>query len=121
MVKRTLPTNPRTRHTIKVLRRASTVNNTDIWRAISDSLCAPRRGSASVNLSKIDVLASEGEVVAVPGKVLGFGNLTKKVDVAALSFSQSAREKIAQAGGKALTLEALVEVNPRGKNVKILK
>lgn len=121
MVKRTLPTNPRTRHTIKVLRKASGTHNTGMWRALSDSLCAPTRGSASINLSKIDALTSEGEVVAVPGKVLGFGNLTKKVDVAALSFSQSAREKIAQAGGNALTLEALVGINPRGKGVKILK
>jgi large subunit ribosomal protein L18e len=121
MVKRTLPTNPMTRHTIKVLRKASSTNNADIWRALSDSLCAPTRGSTSVNLSKIDVLASEGDCVAVPGKVLGFGSLTKKVDVAALSFSQSAREKIAQAGGRSLTLEALVGTNPRGKGVKVLK
>lgn len=121
MVKRTLPTNPRTKHTIKVLRKASNTNNTDIWRAISECLCSPSRDSASINLSKIDILTSEGQVVAVPGKVLGFGNLTKKVDVAALSFSQSARDKIAQAGGKAVTLEALVSLNPRGKGVKILK
>ncbi len=83
MVKRTLPTNPRTRHTIKVLRKASSTNNADIWRALSDSLCAPTRNSTSVNLSKIDMLTNEGEVVAIPGKVLGFGSLTKKVDVAA--------------------------------------
>jgi large subunit ribosomal protein L18e len=121
MVKRTLPTNPRTKHTIKVLRKASSTNNADIWRALSDSLCAPTRNSASVNLSKIDMLTNEGEVVAIPGKVLGFGSLTKKVDVAALSFSQSARDKIAQAGGKSVTLEALVGINPRGKGVKILK
>lgn len=121
MVKRTLPTNPRTRHTIKVLRKASSTNNADIWRALSDSLCAPTRNSTSVNLSKIDVLTSEDEFVAIPGKVLGFGNLTKRVNVAALSFSQSAREKIAQAGGKSVTLDALVDLNPRGKGVKILK
>ncbi len=121
MVKRTLPTNPRTRHTIKVLRKASSTNNSDIWRALSDALCAPTRASTSVNLSKIDTLAAEGECVAVPGKVLGFGSLSKKVDVAALSFSQSAREKIAHAGGKSVTLEALVGINPRGKGVRILK
>ena len=121
MVKRTLPTNPRTRHTIKILRKASNSNNTDIWRAISDSLCAPTRSSASINLSKIDQLTSEGEFVAVPGKVLGFGNLSKKVDVAALSFSQSAREKIVGAGGRAVTLEALINLNPRGRGIKILK
>jgi len=36
----------------------------------------------------------EGETVVVPGKVLNVGELTKKVEVAAFSFSQSAEEKI---------------------------
>src|SRR5512137_342425 len=121
MVKRTLPTNPKTRHLIKVLRRASRSNNAGIWRDLSDSLSIPTRKSVSINLSKIDKLTDEGEFIAVPGKVLGFGNLSKKVDVAALSFSQSAKDKIASAGGKAVTLEALVSLNPRGKGVKILK
>lgn len=34
-------------------------------------------------------------------KVLGSGNLTKKVTVKAAAFSESAKEKIEQAGGKA--------------------
>ena len=34
-------------------------------------------------------------------KVLGGGNLTKKVTVKAAAFSESAKEKIEQAGGKA--------------------
>jgi large subunit ribosomal protein L18e len=121
MVKRTLPTNPKTRHLIKVLRRASRSNNAGIWRELSDSLSIPSRKRVSINLSKIDKLTNEGEFVAVPGKVLGFGNLTKKVDVAALSFSQAAKNKIAQAGGKAVSLEVLLSLNPRGRAVKILR
>lgn len=121
MVKRTLPTNPRTRRLIKLLRKASRSNNSDIWRSLSDSLCAPARQSVSINLGKIDKLTEEGEFVAVPGKVLGFGSLSKKVDVAALSFSQAAREKIVQSGGRAVTLDVLVNLNPRGRRVKILR
>ena len=34
-------------------------------------------------------------------KVLGNGNLTKKINVKAAAFSESAKEKIEQAGGKA--------------------
>ena len=34
-------------------------------------------------------------------KVLGAGNLTKKLTVQAAAFSESAKEKIEQAGGKA--------------------
>ena len=121
MVKRTLPTNPKTRRLIKLLRRASRSNNAGIWRELSDSLSIPTRKRISINLSKIDKLANEGEFVAVPGKVLGFGNLTKRIDVAALSFSQSAKDKITKSGGKAASLEDLLNLNPRGRAIKILR
>ncbi|MBM5805380.1 MAG: 50S ribosomal protein L18e [Candidatus Verstraetearchaeota archaeon] len=121
MVKRTLPTSPRTRHIIKLLRRASRSNNADVWRSLSDSLSAPSRRSVAINLSKIDKLTKKGDFVAVSGKVLGFGNVSKKVDVAALSFSQTAKAKIAQSGGRAVSLEVLLKLNPRGRGVKILR
>jgi large subunit ribosomal protein L18e len=121
MVKRTLPTNPKTRRIIKMLRKASRTNNADIWRTLSESLSAPTRKSVSINLGKIEKLTEKDDFVAIPGKVLGFGNLSKKVDIAALSFSQAARQKIAQAGGRAVSLEALLNLNPRGKKIKILR
>ncbi len=121
MVKRTLPTNPKTRRLIKLLRKASRSNDSAIWRDLSDSLSTPTRQRISVNVSKIDKIAEDGDVVAIPGKVLGFGSMGKKIDIAALSFSQSARVKIAQAGGKALTFEALMTANPNGKKIRILR
>jgi large subunit ribosomal protein L18e len=121
MVKRTLPTNPKTRRLIKLLRKASRTNNADLWRTLSDSLSAPTRQGPSINLGKINKLTVEGDFVAVPGKVLGFGDLTKRVDIAALSFSQAARQKIAESGGKAVSLEVLLNLNPRGKKIKLLK
>jgi len=121
MVKRTLPTNPKTRRIIKMLRKASRTNNADIWRALSESLSAPTRKRVSINLGKIEKLTEKDDLVAVPGKVLGFGNLTKKVDIAALSFSQVARQKITSSGGRAVSLETLLNLNPRGKKIKILR
>ncbi|MGC8936863.1 MAG: 50S ribosomal protein L18e [Candidatus Methanomethylicaceae archaeon] len=121
MVKRTLPTNPRTRRIVKTLRKASRNHNAEIWKALSEALCMPTRRRITINLGKIDRLTNEGDCVAVAGKVLGFGNLSKKVDVAALSFSQTARTKIAQAGGKAISLDVLVKLNPKGRNIKILR
>ncbi len=121
MVKRTLPTNPKTRRLIKLLRKASRSNESAVWRTLSESLTTPTRRRVSINVSKIDKLTVEGDTVAVPGKVLGFGNISKNVDVAALSFSQSAKDKIAQAGGRAMTFEDLMSANPHGKNVKILR
>ena len=43
--------------------------------------------------------ASDGDVIVVPGKVLGTGDLNRKVTVAAFSFSKSAVEKIRNAKG----------------------
>ncbi|MDH5806525.1 MAG: 50S ribosomal protein L18e [Candidatus Methanomethylicaceae archaeon] len=121
MVKRTLPTNPRTRRLIRLLRKASNIHKAKIWRALSEALCIPSRRRIVINIGKIDKLTKEGDCVVVAGKVLGFGNLSKKVDIAALSFSQTAKIKIIQSGGKALSLEELIAINPKGKNVKILR
>ena len=48
-------------------------------------------------------LAEAGIIPACPNglKVLGTGELTKKITVKAAAFSESAKEKIEQAGGKA--------------------
>ena len=48
-------------------------------------------------------LIENGVIAECPNglKILGNGNLTKKVTVKAAAFSESAKEKIEQAGGKA--------------------
>jgi large subunit ribosomal protein L15 len=49
---------------------------------------------------------NEGTEVALEGyKVLGDGELTRKLIVKASSFTKSAKEKIEKAGGKAITKE----------------
>ncbi len=58
-----------------------------------------------VNVGKIEKYAKEGETVIVPGKVLGDGELRKKVTVVAKGFSKKAREKIEKAGGRVLTFK----------------
>ena len=52
--------------------------------------------------------------------MLGYGSLNHKVTVAAWKFSKKGREKILKAGGKILTIDQLIEINPKGSNVKIL-
>ncbi|MCQ5337580.1 MAG: 50S ribosomal protein L18e [Candidatus Methanomethylicia archaeon] len=121
MVKRTLPTNPRIRRLVRLLRKTSNKYNTKVWKAIAEALCIPSRKRIVINLSKVNRLAKEGECIVVAGKVLGFGNLSKKVDIAALSFSKTAKSKIIQSGGRALYLEELISINPKGKNVRILR
>lgn len=79
------------------------------WRRVRELLAKPRRRRIAVNLSKLERYAKEGSTVIVPGKVLAGGSLTKPIRVAAFSFSQRAKQLIEAAGGKALSIEELVE------------
>ncbi len=90
------------------------------WKRIAEDIEKPSRQRREVNVYKIDKYTQEGETVVVPGKVLSVGELSKKVTVAALNFSQQAKEKIIQAKGKTITIHELLQQNPEGKNVRIL-
>ena len=56
----------------------------------------------------------------VPGKLLGAGKLTKAVTVAAYQFSDSAVDKIKEAGGKAMLIEEMLEAEKDGKKLKMV-
>ena len=75
------------------------------WRRVAEILANPRKRRVEVNLSKIEKYAKDGTTVVVPGKVLGRGQLTKPVVVAAFAFSLSAKKEIENAGGKCITIE----------------
>ena len=87
-----------------------------VWLAIARMLERDR----VVNVSKIAGLCTKGETCAVPGKVLGKGDIDFGVSVAAFNFSEKAREKIMGGGGECLSFEELMIKNPKGSGVKIL-
>jgi large subunit ribosomal protein L18e len=92
-----------------------------VWKKVAYELSKPRRKRIEVNLSKIDEYAEGDGILLIPGKVLGSGNVSKKVNVAAFAFSESAKQLISMAGGKAMTIESLRKTNPDGKGVTIIK
>jgi large subunit ribosomal protein L18e len=96
------------------------VQDSPLWRRVSEDLQKPSRQRRVVNLYKIDKYARDNETILVPGKVLSVGNLSKKVDVAAAFFSAEAKQKIEAAKGKALTINELLKHNPEGKKVRIM-
>ena len=102
------------------LRKASRKQDAPIWADIADRLEKPSRSWAEVNLSRIERVAPKGSTVLVPGKVLGAGELTHAVTVAAFQFSASSREKIHAAGGKTVSIKQLIELAPKGTGVKIV-
>ena len=111
--------NTQLQSTIKELKKASIENEAGIWKRIAEDLERPTRIKRVVNVYSIDKNSKDGEVVIVPGKVLGTGELSKKVTVAAYSFSDGAFDKI-KAKGECVTILDLVKKNPKGKNVRIL-
>ncbi len=72
-------------------------------------LSRPKRKKIIVNIHLINEKSKDGEIVVVPGKILGEGNLTKKITVYASAFSDSARDKINMAKGHAFFIGDLTE------------
>lgn len=113
-------TNPELMRLIRLLRKAAKENEASIWKAIAENLAKPRRKRIAVNVSRINRYTKDGDEVVVPGKVLGAGLITHPVKVAALDFSDQARQKIIKARGKCLSIPELIKANPKGSNVKII-
>ncbi|MBI4021662.1 MAG: 50S ribosomal protein L18e [Candidatus Aenigmarchaeota archaeon] len=90
-----------------------------VWKAVALQLNRPRRIRAEVAVAQLDQYAGSG-MLLVPGRVLGTGEVTKPITVAAVGFSGTARTKIEQAGGKALSIPDLVTQNPQGKGIRII-
>ncbi|MDR0438925.1 MAG: 50S ribosomal protein L18e [Methanocalculaceae archaeon] len=114
-------TNPRLESLIGMLKRASRENEANIWREIAGRLNTSTKNYAEVNIGKISRYAKENEIILVPGKVLAAGVITAPVKIAALNFSDAAREKIMEANGICMTIEELVIANPKGSRVRILR
>jgi len=102
------------------LKRKSEQEKVNIWKKVASDLERPTRIRRIVNLSKINRYINDNEVALVPGKVLGGGDLEKKVTVAAYSFSKQAIDKIRQKNGKAVHISELMKSNPKGNKVRII-
>lgn len=107
--------------TIRELKTATKKTGQPIWGALADELDKPKRIRVAVNLSSVNRLTQEGEIAAVPGKVLATGKLEHAVTVAAFSFSDAAKEKIKAAGGEAKTLSQLAAEGAELAKVKLIK
>lgn len=114
-------TNQRLIRLIDDLKAASRQNGVGLWRDIARRLEKPSRNYAAVNLSKINRHTGSNDVILIPGKVLASGELDHSVTVAALGFSSQAASKILAAGGKCLEIEKLIQEQPKGTGVKILR
>jgi len=119
-MKRTGPTNPILFGIIAELKKRSNSQNVNIWKRVAKDLERSTRQRRVVNLSSINRYTKEDEVIVVPGKVLGAGDLKHKLTISAFQFSSGAKEKIEKNGSKIVPLLELSKDKPNGKKIKII-
>ena len=93
----------------------------DAWFKVAQIISGPKKNQSSLNLKEIEKETKEGDTVVVPGKVLGLGDLSKKIRVCALSFSKSAVEKLKNVKAEQVSLLEEIKKNPKAEGVKILR
>ena len=115
------PENPVLRRLIKKLRKFNKGSESNIWGDLAERLNKSNRNRAEVNISQINRHTSEGDTVVVPGKVIGSGRLNHSLSIAAFDFSNRSRELILDNEGEILTIDELLEKNPKGEGIIIIE
>jgi len=90
-----------------------------IWKTVSKKLSGPRRNRVKANLYRINKKTKKDDIIVIPGKILGMGELDHILTIACLEYSKSAKKKIESSGSMLITIEKLLEQNPKGRGVKI--
>ena len=92
----------------------------DKWLKVAGILSGPRRKTVSLNLGKINENSKDGETIIVPGKVLSQGEISKKVKIVALGFSEKAKEKLLKSNIHSSSIIEEIKKNPDIKKCRIL-
>jgi large subunit ribosomal protein L18e len=106
---------------IRFLRAKSRANKAQIWSVAADHLSRPRKSRTILNLNHVARATSPDSLVFIPGKLLGSGMINHRVVIGAFDYSNTARTKIEQAGGKCMSLKDFVATYPTGSNVTIMR
>jgi len=105
---------------LELVETIRTAKKNSAWLEVAGILSGPRKNWKNLNLSEINKDVSEGDTVIVPGKVLSQGEITKKIRIAALGFSQTAKEKLEKTKSEVVSILDEIKKNPEMKGVKIL-
>jgi large subunit ribosomal protein L18e len=120
-MKETKTTNPELIQLIGLLKKESKEKQAGIWIDIAEYLSKTRSQRISVNLSTVNRNTKRSDVVVVPGKLLGSGSIDHAVTVASFAASQKAKDKLAASKSKYLSIPELLEKNPKGTNIRIIR
>ena len=112
--------NPERLKIIEKLKKKGKEEPAAIYKAAAKELSRARKNRREINIGKINEITKKGDIVLVPGKVLGSGLLDHKVEIAAFGFTKDAKNKIEKGGSIAMTLDELMGKNPSGSNIKLI-
>jgi len=115
-----MATNEHHKQLIQELRKEASNQKAAIWKRVAEDLEKPARIRRIVNISRINRTTKNNETIIVPGKVLGSGEIKHSVIVAALAFSEGAKQTITNAKGQCLEIKDLLKQNPKGKDIRII-
>ena len=106
-------------HMVKDLKQASKKNEAPIWSKLANLALKSSSTKCTVNLTRIDRITKENDVLFVPGKVLGTGNMSHKITLSSFSISRTAAKKIIKSGGSIMLYSDMIKKFPTGKGVII--
>jgi len=111
--------NLQTQKLIEELYKFSKENKKEVYAIIAKQLKAPVRKTNGINLFKLQKLnyVTDGDTVVIPGKLLGCGNLDKKITIYANKVSKSTILKY----NNIKLLSELIKDKVDYKKIKIIK
>ena len=105
---------------VRELKGASKKNNAPIWSRLAELALKPSSARRTINIGQINKFVKDNDVIVVPGKVLGTGNISHKITLCSFSMSNTGAKKVLQSGGKILSFSELIKSHPTGKGVVII-
>ncbi len=85
---------------------------------LAKRLSAPISQQTKINLEGLNHIKEDK--ILVVGKVLGEGNLHKKVKIVALGFSESAKIKLKKSGSEFMSIKSELEKNHKLEGFKVI-
>jgi large subunit ribosomal protein L18e len=111
--------NLQTQKLVENLYKLSKDKKKDVYATVAKMLESPTRNQTSKNLFNLQNMTYivDGDIIVIPGKVLGVGNLEKKITIYAVGISESAKKKYK--GVK--TMQDFCKDNIDYKKLKLIK
>ncbi len=113
-----MKTKPETVELISEIEKNIEKTGSNFWKRVLKELKKTKQASREININRINRYTKKNEIIIVPGKILGNGELNHEITLTYFDISDSAKNKLKKA--KIVGLKELLNKNPKGKGVKII-